>query len=197
MLEAHLEFNGCEVILPAHTPYDRQQLVEYVCAVSRGTPRLRVHVDHLEWSIHRPDAPPALVCSSCTQRVTRVVCCRSKLAAPLCATCALARPHLTIGFLERLPLGTVLHDVQAQSVSGAGRMAWTRWPQATPTEIVDDILLQRRFAPVLTWRCAEIRLPPLPAAGGAPGTRSASYRTERRQPERHRAQLIGLKRKAG
>ena len=65
-------------------------------------------------------------------------------------------PHLTIAFLARLPAGTMLRDVQAHYVCGGQWSAWTRWPQATPAEIIDDVRLQRRFAPVLTWRCAEI-----------------------------------------
>ena len=68
-------------------------------------------------------------------------------------------PRLTIGFLLRLPAGTMLCDVQAHYASSGRWCAWMRWPQATPAEIIDDVRLQRRFAPVLTWRCAEIRLP--------------------------------------
>jgi len=65
-------------------------------------------------------------------------------------------PHLTIAFLARLPAGTMLRDVQAHYACGRQWSAWTRWAQATPAEIVDDVRLQRHFAPVLTWRCAEI-----------------------------------------
>ncbi len=68
-------------------------------------------------------------------------------------------PRLTIEFLSRLPAAAMLLDVQAHYSSGGQWCAWTRWPQATPAQIIDDARLQRRFAPVLTWRCAEIRLP--------------------------------------
>jgi hypothetical protein len=67
--------------------------------------------------------------------------------------------RLTLASLLRLPAGAVLRDVQAHYASGGQWCAWTRWPQATPIEIMADMRLQRRFAPVLTWRCAEICLP--------------------------------------
>jgi hypothetical protein len=66
-------------------------------------------------------------------------------------------PRLTMAFLSHLPAGTMLCDVQAHYAVGGEWCAWTRWPQATPAEIIDDMRLQRRFAPVLTWRCAGIR----------------------------------------
>jgi hypothetical protein len=82
----------------------------------------------------------------------------------------LAQPLLTMPFLRRLPPDALLRDVQAHYIYGGQLTAWTRWPQATPAEIIDDMRLQRRFAPVLTWRCAEIRLPPR-AGGNAHPTR--------------------------
>jgi hypothetical protein len=74
----------------------------------------------------------------------------------------MVRPHLTIAFLSALPEGTILRDVHAQYAYGGEWIAWTRWPQATPAEIINDIHLQRRFAPVLTWHCTEICLPEEP-----------------------------------
>ena len=65
-------------------------------------------------------------------------------------------PHLTIGFLSQLPAGATLHDVQAHYASGGQWCAWTRWPRTTAAQIIDDVRLQRHFAPVLTWRCAQI-----------------------------------------
>jgi hypothetical protein len=61
--------------------------------------------------------------------------------------------------LAQLPTTAILRDVQAHYAHGGELVAWTRWPQATPAEIIDDMRLQRRFAPVLTWACAEIHLP--------------------------------------
>jgi hypothetical protein len=65
-------------------------------------------------------------------------------------------PRLTIPILTRLPAGTILRDVNA---AGHEWIGWMRWAQATPGDIIADMRLQRRYAPVLTWRCAEIRPP--------------------------------------
>ena len=67
--------------------------------------------------------------------------------------------RLTVASLLQLPAGAVLRDVQAHYACGGQWCAWTRRPQATPTAIMEDMHLQRRVAPVLTWRCAEICLP--------------------------------------
>jgi hypothetical protein len=85
-------------------------------------------------------------------------------------------PHLTIPFLSGLPAGTMLRDVQAHYACGGQWYARTRWPQATPAQMIDEVRLQRHFAPVLTWRCAEIRLPPT-RRGTGPVPKGASYAT--------------------
>jgi len=69
------------------------------------------------------------------------------------------RIHLTLSRLIELPADAVLRDVRAFFPYGGVWNAWTRWPRANPAEIIDDMRLQRRFAPVLKWSCAEIRLP--------------------------------------
>ena len=156
---AEIHFGGGGLVIPASSPYERQQLIEYVqsCVRSRGA--VRVRVDHAIWLVESP-ALQRLVCGACAQRITRVACRRStKRGIVNCAACAFARPHLTISFLAQLPLDTILRDVQAHYAYGGDWIAWTRWAQATPAEIIDDIHLQRRFAPVLTWRCAEICMP--------------------------------------
>jgi hypothetical protein len=79
----------------------------------------------------------------------------------------MACTHLTIARLAALPQGTILHDVQAQYAYGGEWIVWTRWPQASPAEIIDDIHLQRRFAPVLTWQCSELCVPQPPDTGAA------------------------------
>ena len=85
-------------------------------------------------------------------------------------------PHLTIAFLSGLPAGTMLRDVQAHYACGGQWCAWTRWPQATPAQMINEVRLQRRFAPVLTWRCAEIRPPPT-RRGSGQVPKDASYAT--------------------
>lgn len=157
---ARMVFSDGILVVPAETPYDRQQLVEHVRARIGRQQQVRVRVDRTTWLVDRIDPSGRLVCSSCAQRPTYGVCRRvGKTQGVHCLTCALARPHLTIAFLTQLPEETILRDVQAHYAYGGEWVAWTRWPQATPAQIIDDIHLQRRFAPVLTWRCAEIRLP--------------------------------------
>lgn len=70
--------------------------------------------------------------------------------------------RLTISGLRSLPDGAVLMDVRAYCRLDDTWASWTRWPRATPAEIIEDMRFQRRFAPVLTWRCREIRVPTPP-----------------------------------
>lgn len=163
-MTAHLTFVGGEVRLPARTPYDRQQLIEHVRGCVRSRQQVRVRVDHATWLVDRAVTQPLLVCRGCARRISYAVCRRPTTVTAFCIDCALSRPHLTLKLLSELPAGAVLHDVEAHYAYGTERIAWTRWPQATPAEIIDDIHLQRRFAPVLTWRCAEIRIPQPAAA---------------------------------
>src|SRR5215470_7115898 len=165
---ARIAFAGGGLILPAHTPYDRQMLVEHVLGCTRSKQHVRIHVDHTTWLIERADQQRPVVCSGCARRIDDGVCRRRRRSAVHCVACALGRPLLTIGLLSRLPAAALLRDVQARSAYGGQWIPWMRWPQATPAEIIDDMRLQRRFAPVLMWHCAEIRLPPPRRDRGTP-----------------------------
>lgn len=157
---AYIVFAGGRLVLPAHTLYDRQMLMDHVLDYARRQPPLRVRVDHATWTVERPNAQAPVICRECARRVDRAVCRRSGTPhAVYCVPCALARPRLTTTLLAQLPAGCILYDVQARYAYGGEWVAWTRWPQATPSEIVEDIRLQRRFAPVLMWTCTEIRRP--------------------------------------
>ncbi len=160
---ARIVFASGGLVLPANTPYDREQLLEHVRGCIRREGQVRIRVDHATWLVERADDRRRLVCHGCAQRPHDGLCRRpGKTGGVYCLACALVRPHLTIAFLSELPERTILCDVQAHYAYGGEWAAWTRWAQATPAEIIEDIHLQRRFAPVLTWRCAEIRLPPPP-----------------------------------
>lgn len=158
MAHARMVFSNGILVVPAETAYERQQLVEHVRA-RIGRQPVRVRVDLTTWLVDPLHSGRHLICSACAQRPTQGVCRRAGAAQVYCLTCALARPHLTVAFLAQLPEQTLLRDVQAHYAYGGEWVAWTRWPQATPSQIIDDIHLQRRFAPVLTWRCTEIRMP--------------------------------------
>lgn len=173
---AHIVFAGGSLTLPAQTPYDRQQLMDHVLGSARSKQQVQVRVDHTMWLIERSSSQHPVVCSICTRRIDHAVCRRPRgTAAAYCVACALARPRLSIALLSELPAGATLCDVQAHYAYGGEWVAWTRWPQATPAEIIDDMRLQRRFAPVLIWRCAEIRfLATSPGSGNAPPRRVSS-----------------------
>lgn len=155
---ASIVFASGRLVLPAQSRYDRQALVDHVLGCVRRGHQLRVRVDYTTWMV----APPAqtVICQGCTRRADRAACHHlGKYSTAYCVTCALSRPRLTMPLLAQLPTQAILCDVQAQYAYGGELVAWTRWPQATPAEIMDDMRLQRRFAPVLTWACMEIRLP--------------------------------------
>jgi hypothetical protein len=156
---AHIVFAGGNLALPADTPYDRQVLLEHVHGCTRSKQNVRVYVDNITWLVERRERRKVFVCGGCAQHILSDVCWRPGSKTAYCATCAMERPHLTIGLLADLPASTILRDVQAHYAYGGEWIPWTRWPEATPAEIIDDMRLQRRFAPVLIWRCAEIRLP--------------------------------------
>ena len=174
-LTAHIIFADGQLNLPAQTPYDRQQLVEHVLGGARSKQGMRVRVDQHTWMVERAAWRHLEMCSGCARRIDHAVCRhRQGTTMVYCVACAMARPRLTIRLLSHLPVGVVLHDVQAHYAYGRQLAGWTRWPRATPPEIIDDMRLQRRFAPVLTWHCAEIESLPSSAetvggTGSSPG----------------------------
>jgi hypothetical protein len=170
---ASIIFASGNLVLPAHTVYDRQVLVDHVLEYARRGQEVRVRVDYATWIAERPEHPTT--CQECSRRVTRAVCRRpGHWGTVYCVTCTLAHPRLTTNLLAQLPPTTILHDVQAHWAYGGEWIPWTRWPQATPAEIIDDIHLQRRFAPVLRWTCNEIRLPPNDSKEAARRTKLSS-----------------------
>ena len=172
---ASIVFASGRLVLPAQSLYDRQVLVDHVLDYARRGQQVRVRVDYTTWMVAQPEHP--VVCQGCPRRVERAACRHlGKCTTAYCVTCALARPRLTMPLLAVLPTTAILRDVQAQYAYGGELVAWTRWPQATPAEIMDDMRLQRRFAPVLTWACSEIRLPP-----------HDTWQTQQRSPRRAKA----------
>jgi hypothetical protein len=167
---AHVTFVGGGFTLAVETAYDRQLLVDYVLDCARRKHEVAVRVDHTTWRIERAEAQHPIVCRACARRIDHAVSHCDRRTTAYCLTCALGHPHLTIGFLTHLPRGTILRDVQAYWAYDGAWVPWTRWPQATPAEIIDDMRLQRRYAPVLTWHCMEICRPSAPA-GRTLGTR--------------------------
>jgi hypothetical protein len=63
---ARLSFSGGGLILPAHTPYDRELLVESVEATTKRYGRLVLEVNDRHWTISMSDGLRP-VCVSCSQ----------------------------------------------------------------------------------------------------------------------------------
>lgn len=63
---AHLSFKGGGLILPAHTPYERELLVECVEANTKRHGSLRLEVDGRHWTIGMSNGLRS-VCLSCSQ----------------------------------------------------------------------------------------------------------------------------------
>jgi hypothetical protein len=63
---AHLSFRGGGLILPAHTAYERELLVECVEATTKRYGHLRLEVDGQHWTIRTSNGLQA-VCVSCSQ----------------------------------------------------------------------------------------------------------------------------------
>jgi hypothetical protein len=63
---AHLSFKGGGFILPAHTPYERELLVECVEATTKRYGHLRLEVGGRRWTIRTSNGLRP-VCDSCSQ----------------------------------------------------------------------------------------------------------------------------------
>jgi TPP-dependent indolepyruvate ferredoxin oxidoreductase alpha subunit len=88
---AHISFAGGGFIVAAHTPYERQLLVEHVLDRARTHQRVQVAVGRQTWLIERPDGQTRPRCDGC-KRCINVATCRSRhdsASAVYCVACAL------------------------------------------------------------------------------------------------------------
>ena len=63
---AHLSFKGGGLILPIHTPYERELLVEHVAASTRRHGRSRLEMNRRRWTISTSNGR-RMVCAACSQ----------------------------------------------------------------------------------------------------------------------------------
>ncbi len=63
---AHMSFQGGGLLLPAHTPYEREVLVECVEAATKRYGRVQLEVDGRQWTI-RMSRGRQRICASCSQ----------------------------------------------------------------------------------------------------------------------------------
>ena len=63
---AHLSFKGGGLVLPVHTPYERELLVEHIEASTKRHGRSRLELNRRRWVIRTNEGVRA-VCASCSQ----------------------------------------------------------------------------------------------------------------------------------
>jgi hypothetical protein len=64
---AHISFIGGGVIMPSHTPYEREILVQHVEAATKRHGSVRLAVDRQDWTIS-VSAQHRAVCTRCSRR---------------------------------------------------------------------------------------------------------------------------------
>jgi len=89
MERAHLTFAGGGLMLPAHTPYDRQMVREHVLNYARHVEHLQVHVGRITWIVERPDDGHPFVCQRCMRHLTVAALHAPPALTTYCVACAL------------------------------------------------------------------------------------------------------------
>ena len=74
-------------MLPAHSPYDRQLLREYVGLLAGRVATLTLGVHGTRWTVTRGPLPDSR-CTTCTQLLGRLSCSRGDAAVASCFDCA-------------------------------------------------------------------------------------------------------------
>lgn len=63
---AHISFEGGGLIMPAHTPYERQMLIEHLEVSAKRHGRIRLDMNRRRWTISMNNGAGE-VCTSCTR----------------------------------------------------------------------------------------------------------------------------------
>lgn len=63
---AHISFDGGGIMIPVHTPYERQLMVEHVEASTNRYGCIRLEVNRQHWTISR-NRGSRTVCAACSQ----------------------------------------------------------------------------------------------------------------------------------
>ena len=91
---AHVEGGASTLVLPAHSPYDRQMLREHVDMLAGRVPTLTLGVYGVRWTISR-DRSGDSRCTTCTQFLGRLSCSRNGETVASCIDCAMHPGHNT------------------------------------------------------------------------------------------------------
>jgi hypothetical protein len=87
---AHISFEGGGLVIPIHTPYERQLLVEHVELSTKRYGSVRLEMNRRNWSVSINDGPGEM-CSSCARQADELTY-RSN-GKSLCRRCARRALH--------------------------------------------------------------------------------------------------------
>ena len=85
---AHVEGGTGTLVLPAHSPYDRQMLREHVEKLAGRVPTLTLGVHGVRWTVSRGPSADSR-CTTCTQFLGTLSCSRGGDAVASCIECAM------------------------------------------------------------------------------------------------------------
>lgn len=63
---AHISFEGGGLIIPVHTPYERQMLIEHLEVSTKRHGRIRLDINRRRWTVSMNNGAGE-VCTSCTR----------------------------------------------------------------------------------------------------------------------------------
>ena len=63
---AHISFEGGRLIIPVHTPYERQMLIEHLEVSTKRHGRIRLDINRRRWTVSMNNGTGE-VCTSCTR----------------------------------------------------------------------------------------------------------------------------------
>ena len=88
---AHIHGSSGTFVMPAHSPYDRQILRDYVARFAGAGAELTVGLRGLRWVVTRRGATQAR-CTACTRFLGRLRCSHDTDRRPTCIDCAFGAP---------------------------------------------------------------------------------------------------------
>jgi hypothetical protein len=80
------------MVLPTHSPYDRQMLREHLELLASRFPALTLGVHGVRWTVRRGRSVDSR-CSTCTQSLGRLSCNRGGDVVASCLDCAVHSGH--------------------------------------------------------------------------------------------------------
>jgi hypothetical protein len=71
---AHISYAGGGLIIPARSPYDRQEMVAHVLGTARSKQKVMVTVGRGTWNLRPADQNSPALCKHCERPINSVVC---------------------------------------------------------------------------------------------------------------------------